>query len=66
MERTWKLVALTGRWYCRGEDRKYLVAGDDGKEPPRFWYAVFQQGSEIAHGEGLETIEAAQQAAERV
>ena len=52
MERTWELVASTGRWYCRGEDRKYLVVGDDGNQPSRFWFAVFQKGSEIAHGRG--------------
>ena len=39
----WKLVAATGRWFCRGEDGKHLVAGDD--ESWRDLYSIHPQRS---------------------
>ena len=39
----WKLVAATGRWFCRGEDGKHLVAGDD--ESWRDLYSINPQRS---------------------
>ncbi|MYK39828.1 MAG: hypothetical protein F4049_06370 [Gemmatimonadetes bacterium] len=35
-----------------GEDGKRLVVGDDGQEPPRYWFAAYRAGREIAVGEG--------------
>ena len=63
MEQEWKYVSSTGRYYRRGDDRKYLVVGG---APPCCWFFVFQKGAEIAHQEGLESIQAAQEAAEAV
>lgn len=63
MEQEWEYVSSTGRYYRRGDDRKYLVVGG---EPPCCWFFVYQKGAEIAHQEGLESIQAAQEAAEAV
>ena len=63
----WKKAQATGRWFCHGEDGKHLVAGDDGQTPqPRYWFAVYRGGEEIAQGDGYGSIQEAQVAAEAV
>ena len=63
----WEHVRSTGRWHCHGEDRKFLVIGDDRKMfNPSYWFFVFQAGVEIAHKEGYNSIQEAQLTAEAI
>ena len=64
----WKLVKVTGRSFAR-KDGKYLVVGhdDNGCRPtPRYWFAAYQGGEEIAQGSGYGSREEAQAAAEAI
>jgi len=62
----WKLVKVTGRSFAR-KDGKYLVVGhDDCRPTPRYWFAAYQSGEEIAQGSGYDSREEAQAAAEAV
>lgn len=64
----WDFVPFTGRYYYyKRAERKGLIVGNDGaKHCPKYWYFVFSWGFEIAHGEGLATLQEAQLAAEAV
>ena len=65
----WKYVEGTNRYYKRvekGERRLFLIVGADAEESPGYWFAVYHKGEEIAQGEGLSSIEEAQEAAESV
>lgn len=50
LSENWTYVRSTGRWYYHKRDeRKSLIVGDDGTmRYPRYWYAVFSHGVEIA------------------
>ena len=62
----WFFVAATGRWFYWKEDGKKLVVGDDGGEPPCFFFAAYRASQKIGAGEGFTSVEEAQLAAEEV
>ena len=62
----WKFVASTSRFFYHKEDGKRLIVGDDGQEPPRYWFVAYRAGKEIAVGEGYGSAQEAQVATEAV